>query len=160
MPTKKFLLLEDFNPVIKDKLVEIDPGMGGIKLIYQEKDTKSSLRFNNNKRIFLKPFKEVIAIDKKDCEITYGKGSWGNANNPISNCWVEITSKDYSNYNQDSIGIRFLVVKDTQLIKSLNERKKEFILGIDDEPNKITKLSIMDKARLFYDQLMYSKRKK
>jgi len=153
MPTKKFILIAAFPPVINDKLVEgdIDSGVGGVKLIYQQNGTKINLGPDKEtQRIFLKPLKKRIADDKKECEASYGKGSWGNTISNLSNTWLEITSGDYDDIRKSYKFIRHEQVADQDLIKNLNRQLKEFVLGTD-EP--ITKLPFSERARLFWDKV-------
>lgn len=150
MSAKKFSLIEAFVPVIKGKELVKDPGMGGIKLTYQETSTKVTLTKKDKKtRVFLKPFKSTIAEDKKDCEVTYGKGSWGNTSSLLSNVWLEVVD-DYKNFDDSCNFIWHNTVTDNDLIKQLNNQTKEFVLGVE-EP--ITKLPLTERARLFWDQL-------
>jgi hypothetical protein len=148
MPAKKFILTEAFVPVIKGKLVEKDPGMGGIKLVYQENSVTIPLNPEKNlkQRVFLKPFKQVAAKTKLICEKEFGKGSWGNTSSPIANFWIEVTNT-YEDIDQ--VIIRHDQITDQDLIKCLNNQLKDFILG-HDEP---VKLKLTDKARLFWDSL-------
>lgn len=154
MPAKKYSLIEAFPPVINEKLVEkdIDPGVGGIKVIYQETNTNISLNPEKDKRqrIFLKPLKEFIAIDKKDCEEVFGKGSWGNTSSILSNIWIEVISPDYKDIRKSYKLIRHIVVTDTNMIKYLNRQTEEFIIG---QIEPITKLKLSERARLFWDHL-------
>jgi hypothetical protein len=154
MPARKYSLIEAFPPVIKEKLVEkdIDPGVGGIKLIYQESSVNISLNpeKDKRKRIFLKPLKEFIADNKKDCEETFGKGSWGNTSSILSNVWIEITSPDYKDIKKSYKLIRYVIVAEANVIKYLNRQTEEFIIG---QIEPITKLKLSERARLFWDQI-------
>ncbi len=151
MPAKKYILKSIDAPVIEGKLVKRDPGMGGIKLIIQEENIKSSLtKKDKRQKIYLKPLKTFLASNKQECEETYGKNAWGNSNSQLSNTWVEITSGDYDSFQKEFMFIRHILVDDQSLIANLNKVSrneiKEFIIG---EDRKIAKLSLMNKARIF-----------
>lgn len=150
MSAKKFILKEAFVPVIDKKLVKKDTGMGGLKLVYETSNKKSTLTGNDKKiAVFLKPYKETLSEDKDVCRKLYGREAWGNTSCPLSNVWLEI-KEDYSDFNRDFMKLRPVVVTDITLIKFLNSQAKEFNIG-SDEP--VTKLSLTERARFFIDAI-------
>ena len=150
---KRYQLNEIFMPMIINSKINKDPGMGGVKLVYQQSDPTLPLTRRDIKvKIFLKPYKEIFG-KKEDCK----KGEFGNTNSPLTSMWFEIISGDYTNYEKDIYSIRAEKITDQQLIAHLNKQDKDFILGEDlFNPTKVIKLSLRQKIRLFAE-IQYDK---
>lgn len=142
MAAKKYVLIDVKAPILKGKEILKDPDVGGLKLVYEVSNEKTTLSKKDNKCIvYLKPYKENWGADKKDVK----KGEWGNSSSPLSNVWLEI-KKDYTSYEKENMSIRGDVVKDSNLIAQLNKQTKEFIIGIDEDIRNIPfKLKIIFK---------------
>jgi hypothetical protein len=132
MSAKRYVLIDNKSPKIEGKIIIEDLNVGGIKLTYEVSNNKSTLSQRDiQTHIYLRPYKTNLGEDKKDCEETFGKGSWGNTSSPLSNVWFKI-KKDYTDYNKEFMFIRYDRVIDTQLISELNKKTKKFVLGSDE----------------------------
>jgi hypothetical protein len=115
----------------------------GQKLYYKACPVRNWLADKETIVIFLRPLK--TAWPKESCK----KGQYGVANNPLTNMWLQLNN-DFTTLKEDFTRISFVnnePIKDTILLKKLNNKQIEFTLGID-EPIVITPLFIKIKFQI------------
>jgi len=121
----QYNLIEAQQPEIILGCAVKDPGFGGIKLKYSVSEEYSITKSNSKEIIFLKPYKENWAKNKKACK----KEEWGNTRSVFANVWMKIP-KDYTNFNENfpEIFHSFEKITDPRLIKNLNNQSNKFII--------------------------------
>ena len=133
-----------------NRIVLSDPGVGGIKLVYQIAEFRKKFTKLSEKKqyiVFLKPYKEILG-KREDCS----KGEWGNTSSSLSNVWFISTTGDYKNFKKSYINLRFIKVEDQNIISALNKQKEEFEIG--QQSKTPIKLSLTMKIRLYHANLM------
>lgn len=135
-------------PINKGLTVTKGNELGGIRLTYCEKANKTQ-----QEHVFLKPFKEIWAISKKDCN----KGEWGNSRSPYTTVWLELTSySNYKDYSKDYMNIRYTIVTDHLIIKALNDKSSIILTG----KYNIRTIPFIEYVRWFFTSLFSFKSKK
>jgi len=131
------------------KITEVEGDNYGIRLVYRV----SSISDNHLKPgdieenvEFLKPTKSAWSRGKNDCP----KKEYGSKSSPYTNVWVQIDDKPLV---IDGIPTftRFHQITDSELIKNLNRRVKNFSIG-SNEP--ITKISLKNKIAYHFSGLI------
>jgi len=125
---KTYNLIKKDVPIIKNRIVIEDPGVGGVKLVYNIfeqhfKEIKISghripLPFpyyiNKSKCVILRPFKEVWDTDKNRLPRNY----WGKKSDPLTYMWIELE------YDYDSLSEALPLYKEQILDHALIKRLK------------------------------------
>jgi len=133
---KTYTLVKKDVPVIKNRVVLEDPGVGGVKLVYdvleQHFKEMNILGYKilnpfpsfkcKKKQVILRPFKEVWDKDKNRLPRNY----WGKKTDPLTFMWVELEF-DYDSL-EESLPLFKEQILDHALIKHLKHIEDEFSL--------------------------------
>jgi len=118
--------------------------LGGQRLDYisiTKAETLSGI--TEEQEIFLNPYKENWAPSKKEAK----KETWGSSRSLFCAVWLKIKKKDYTDFKD--IRLAYDIVTDHTLIKNLNKRTKQFIVGKETNYNWKVKTRITISSYLY-----------
>lgn len=133
---KTYNLIKKDEPVIKNRVVMEDPGVGGIKLVYNVlEDHFKEMNIlgykilnpfpaysSKKKQVFLRPFKSVWDKNRNRLPCNY----WGKKSDPLTAMWIELKF-DYDSL-ENIIPIFENQILDHALIRKLKHSEDEFLL--------------------------------
>jgi hypothetical protein len=120
--------------------------VGGIKLTYD---------VDGETQVFLKPFKSVSG-ERKD----FKKGQWGNTMSPFIALWYKV-NRDYTNFKEEFIELRYSEITNESLISNLNKRTKKFEINTGESKTSkqlTTSMKIRLNIALFMDKIFINQK--